>query len=77
MDKRKQQMVEQLFNSLKGRQLNNALPVITNWNMQLKNENISFSQEENDMLAQMFMQELNPAQMRQFEMLKSLMKKGW
>lgn len=75
MDLRKQYMIGILFNTLNGKNLNEALPIITNWNMQLKNENISFTNEENELLSQIFLQELAPPQVKQFEMLKSFMKK--
>lgn len=75
MDRNKRQKVEALFNALNGKSLNDALPVITNWNMQLKQENIQFTNEENELLSQIFLQELSPEQMKQFEFLKSFMKK--
>ena len=74
MDRRKQQKVESLFNGLKGKNINEALPVVTNWNMQLKRENISFTSEENELLSQLFLNELSPGQMKQFEFLKSFIK---
>ena len=40
MDEIKRQKVEELFNLLKGKNINDALPVVTSWNMQLKQENI-------------------------------------
>ena len=75
MDAKKRQKVEELFNMLKGRNINDALPVVTSWNMKLKQENISFTQQENELLSQLFLAELSPAQMKQFEFLKSFMKK--
>ncbi len=75
MDEMKRQKVEDLFDALNGRNLNEALPVITNWNLQLKQENIQFTNEENELLSEIFLQELPPEQMKQFELLKSFMKK--
>jgi len=75
MDKRKQQMIETLFSALKGKNLNQALPVISNWKMQMAQQNIAFTAEENELLTQMFLQELSPAQMKQYEMLKTFMQK--
>ena len=40
MDEMKRQKVEDLFDALNGRNLNEALPVITNWNLQLKTRKI-------------------------------------
>ena len=39
MDGIKRQKVEDLSDALNGKNLNEALPVITNWNLQLKQEN--------------------------------------
>ena len=75
MDEIKRQKVEELFNLLNGKNINDALPVVTSWNMQLKQENISFTSQENELLSQLFLAELSPAQMKQFEFLKSFMKK--
>lgn len=75
IDARKRSMIEFLFNSLNGKNINDALPIITNWNMQLKQNNISFTKEENDLLTQIFLQELNPEQIKQFELMKAFMKK--
>ena len=75
MDEMKRKKVEDLFDALNGRNLNEALPVITNWNLQLKQENIQFTNEENELLSEIFLQELPPEQMKQFELLKSFMKK--
>lgn len=75
MDKRKQQMIETLFNTLKGKDLSQALPVISNWKMQMSQQNISFTAEENELLTQMFLKELSPAQRKQYELLKTFMKK--
>ncbi len=75
MDEMKRQKVEDLFYALNGRNLNEALPVITNWNLQLKQENIQFTNEENELLSEIFLQELPTEQMKQFELLKSFMKK--
>lgn len=75
MDSRKRQKVEELFDTLNGKNINDALPVITNWNMQLKQQNISFTNEENNLLSKLFLQELSPGQMKQFEFLKSFINK--
>lgn len=75
MDSRKQHMLEILISSLNGKELKEAFAIISNWKMQLKKEGISFSQKENDMLTEIFIQELSPAQRKQYEMLKPLINK--
>ena len=73
MDLHKQKMIEQLFNSLKGKELKDALPILVNWKTQLKEKGISFSKEENDTLMDIFISELSPSQRKQFELLKPLL----
>ena len=74
MDSRKQQMIEILFNSLQGKNISEALPIFSNWKASLASENIVFSKEENDMLTELFIQELSPEAKRQYEMIKPLIK---
>ena len=73
MDIRKQKMIEILFNSINGKELKDALPILVNWKTKLKDEGITFTKEENDILMDIFISELSPAQRRQFEMLKPLL----
>lgn len=75
MDIKKQQMIEKLSNSLKGKQLPEAINIVTDWKAQLKKDNISFSKQEEQILTEIFLQELSPAQKKQYEMLKPLMQK--
>lgn len=75
MDSRKRQKVEELFDTLNGKNINDVLPLITNWNMQVKQQDISFTNEENGLLSKLFLQELSPGQMKQFEFLKSFINK--
>lgn len=74
MDQRKQQMVEQLINSLSGRQLNQALPVITEWKNKMDKEGLTFTPEENMLLTEIFTAQMSPAQKQQYELLKQFMK---
>lgn len=73
MDLHKQKMIEQLFNSLNGKELKDALPILVNWKKQLKEKGITFSKEENDTLMDIFISELSPSQRKQFELLKPLL----
>lgn len=74
LDSRKQQMIEQLFNSLKGVQLTEAIPILSSWKNNLKHEGIEFTPEENNLLTEMFISELNPEARKQYEMLKPFIK---
>ena len=70
MDPKKQNMIEQLADSLEGRKLTEAVPLITKWKEQMQRENIVFTPEENQLLTEIFSEQLTPAQRRQFEYLK-------
>ena len=76
MDIRKQKMIEILFNSINGKELKDALPILVNWKTKLKDDGITFTKEENDILMDIFISELSPAQRKQFEMLKPLLHKS-
>lgn len=70
MDPKKQNMIEQLAETLEGRKLTEAVPLITKWKEQMQRENIVFTPEENQLLTEIFSEQLTPAQRRQFEYLK-------
>lgn len=74
MDPRKQQMVELLMSSLSGKQLNEVLPIITNWKNKINQERISFTQAENMLLTEIFTAQMSPAQRSQYELIKQFMK---
>ena len=70
MDVKKQQMIELLAETLQGKKLTEALPALMSWREQMNRENISFTKEENDMLTEIFISQLTPAQKKQYEFLK-------
>lgn len=70
MDPKKQNMIELLAETLEGKKLTEALPLLTKWKEQMKRENIVFTPEENQLLTEIFSEQLTPAQRRQFEYLK-------
>ena len=72
MDPSKQHMVELLVNSLHGKDLNEALPILANWN-KLRTEHISFTAEEDKLLTDIFIEMLPPKQKSQYEFLRSFL----
>ena len=76
MDPKKQQMVELLMNSLSGKQLNEVLPIITNWKNKMDQEGLTFTQAENMLLTEIFTSQMSPAQKSQYELIKHFMKKN-
>lgn len=74
MDPKKQSMIELLSDTLEGKKLTEALPILTRWKQQMQQENIVFTPEENRLLTEIFSAQLTPAQRQQFEYLKHFIK---
>lgn len=74
MDTQKQQMIMLLIQSLQDKNLNQALPVIMNWNKQMQQKKISFTSEENALLTTILSAQMTPAQRKQYETIQAMMK---
>ncbi len=70
----KQTMILLLTESLQNKKLTEVLPVLMQWKQQMAARNISFTEEENEMLTQIFMENLSPAGRQQYEYLKPFIK---
>lgn len=70
MEPKKQHMIELLSDTLEGKKLTEALPLLMEWKKQMERENIIFTPEENKLLTDIFSDQLTPAQRQQFEYLK-------
>lgn len=75
MNPEKQQMIEELIHSLSGKQLTEALPVITTWKSKMDAKGLSFTPQENELLTELFASQMTPAQRNQFMMLQQFMQK--
>ena len=73
MDPGKQHMVELLVNSLHGKDLNEALPILANWKDKLRTEHISVTAEEDKLLTDIFLEMLPPKQKSKYEFLRSFL----
>ena len=71
MEPAKQKMIEQLAASLQGKKLTEALPLLMQWKQTMQRENIQFTEEENQILTEIFYAQLSPQQKRQFEFIKN------
>lgn len=69
----KQQMIELLAQSLQGRQLTEALPIIMNWKKELAQKGLSFTPDENTLLTSILTQQMTPEQKKQYEVLQAMM----
>lgn len=74
MDPEKQKMIELLIETLEGKKFTEALPVLTAWKQQMQQKGIRFTQEENQLLTEIFSCQLTPAQRKQFEYLRQFIK---
>lgn len=74
MEPRKQEMVLLLIDSLNNKKLTEALPVLMQFREKMTQEGISFTEEENAMLTEIFINRLSPAQKKQYEYLKPFIK---
>ena len=75
MNPEKQQMIEELVQSLTGKQLTEALPVVTAWKSKMESKGLSFTPQENELLTELFSAQMTPAQKKQFMMLQQFMQK--
>lgn len=73
IDSNKQQMIELLAQSLQGKQLTEALPIIMNWKKEMAQKNLSFTPDENTLLTSILTQQMTPDQKKQYEVLQMMM----
>lgn len=74
MEENKQKMIISLAQSVQNKKLTEALPLVMAWKERMAQENISFTAEENNMLTEIFLSQMTPAQRRQYEYMKPFMK---
>ena len=74
MEPRKQEMVLLLIDSLNNKKLTEALPVLMQFRERMTQEGISFTEEENAMLTEIFTNRLSTAQKKQYEYLMPFIK---
>ena len=75
MEPRKQEMVVLLTKNLQGKKMTDALPVLLDWKQTMERENIRFTPEENQLLTEIFMENMTPEGRKQYEMIKPFIKK--
>jgi hypothetical protein len=66
----KQQMIELLAENLEGRNLTEALPIITQWKKQMQQKNLQLTPREDKIITDILSRQLTPAQRKQFETLQ-------
>lgn len=74
MNPKKQKMIELLVETLNDKKITEALPILMKWKEQMKQEGLSFTEEENQLLTEIFSAQMTPAQRKQYEFLKPFIK---
>ena len=72
IDPRKLAILVELVNELEGNPLDKALPHLVAANKKLKEENLSFSKDENELLVEILGKNMSAKEKKQFEMMKNI-----
>lgn len=72
IDPRKLAILVELVNELEGKPLDKALPHLVAANKKLKEENLSFSKDENELLVEILGKNMSAKEKKQFEMMKNI-----
>ena len=76
LDPKKQEMILQLTGHLQGHTITEALPALMEWKTQIDRENIRFTAEENELLTELFTENLSPSGQKQYEFIKPFLQSG-
>ncbi len=72
IDPRKLAILVELVNDLEGKPLDKALPYLMATNKKLKEEDLSFSKDENELLVEILGKNMSAKEKKQFEMIKNM-----
>ncbi len=73
MDPAKKQIMIEFIKETEGKPMDKAMKSIATANAKMKAMNLSFTQEESDLITRILMSRLTPAQRSQAEMMKTMM----
>lgn len=76
LDPKKQEMILQLTGYLQGHTITEALPALMEWKTQIDRENIRFTAEENELLTELFTENLSASGQKQYEFIKPFLQSG-
>lgn len=71
----KRQIIEDIIAQMEGKTLSQAAPVIADANRRLKEENLAFTDEENELLFAIMTESMSPEQKQQFNMMRQFVQK--
>lgn len=73
IDPRKLTILVDLANEAEGKSLNQSLSSIMNANAKLRAQNLTFTQEENDLLIEVLSKDMTPQDKAKLDMMKRMM----
>ena len=73
MDPAKKQIMLEFIRETEGKPMDKAMKSIASTNAKMKALNLSFSQEESELITRILMSRMTPAQRSQAEMMKTMM----
>ena len=75
IDPRKLTILLETIKEAEGKSLDKLIPIILNTNKKLKEQNLSFTKNESDMMIELLSKNLSPREKMQFEMIRKMMSK--
>lgn len=75
IDPRKLAVLLETMKEAEGKSMDKLLPIIMNTNKKLKDQNLSFTKEESEMMIELLSKNMSPKEKMQFEMIRKMMSK--
>ncbi len=75
VDPRKLAIFLEIIREAEGKSMDKLIPLLMNTNKKLKEQNLTFSKDESDILMEIFTKNMSPKEKAQFEMLRKMMPK--
>lgn len=73
VDPRKLAILLELAKEAEGMPMDRLVPLLMNTNKKLKEQNLTFSKDESDIMIDILTKNLSPKEKKQFEMIKKIM----
>lgn len=73
IDPRKLAVLMELIKQSEGKSMEQLLPLLMSTNKKLKDQNLTFTKDESDMMIEILTKNMSPKEKAQFEMIKKMM----
>ena len=73
MEPAKKEIMQQLIQSSRGKSMPQMIPLLQAATAKMKQQNLSFSKEENALIMELISQSMSPAEKKQFEKIKKML----